>query len=326
MAIFPKITTIIATCNRPAFIKLAVDSIIDQNYYNTEIIVVDDGSSPPVSQVLGDYINKGIIHYIFQDNKGRSAARNVGLNRTTGDYVTFLDDDDELLNNYYQELVTVMESNKALKLAFCNCYKEKTGSFQQYINDEFKDDNIFVRQIYSHMIPIMCIMFRKEAVINCYFNEELDFCEDYDFIMKIMRKDNVSFINQPLAVYHLHADNSVNNGSFEINLANLQVMTELFKRHQNDRYLRNHILTAYRRYFKKALQHYIKKRNRQYLIKLFRFDTVQGLTATPLYWVLHQLRLIILRTHVYRLSLSQAASELITQKKHENLSLWGILV
>jgi glycosyltransferase involved in cell wall biosynthesis len=89
----PLISVIIPTYNRRDFITKAIDSIFAQGAWNTEIIVIDDGSSDDTANLLEPY--KHAIHYIYQENRGVSAARNRGVAESRGEYLAFLDSDDE---------------------------------------------------------------------------------------------------------------------------------------------------------------------------------------------------------------------------------------
>src|SRR5690349_3602213 len=88
----PKVSVIIPTYNRAQFIARAVDSVLEQTYKDFEIIVIDDGSSDNTQEILKAY--EGKIRYVYQQNKGISAARNRGIQEAKGEYIAFLDSDD----------------------------------------------------------------------------------------------------------------------------------------------------------------------------------------------------------------------------------------
>jgi glycosyltransferase involved in cell wall biosynthesis len=93
----PKISVIVPTYNRERFIIKAIDSILNQTYKDYEIIVVDDGSTDETKKALQAYSQ---IKYIFQDNGGVSSARNTGIMAAKGEWVAFLDSDDEWTEDY----------------------------------------------------------------------------------------------------------------------------------------------------------------------------------------------------------------------------------
>ena len=89
----PKVRVIIPTYNRESYVPKPIDSFLCQAFEEYEIIVVDDGSKDDTKEVLKMYGDK--IKYIYQDNSGVAAARNTGINASTGEWTAFLDSYDE---------------------------------------------------------------------------------------------------------------------------------------------------------------------------------------------------------------------------------------
>lgn len=89
------VTVVIPTYNRARFVTRAVESVLAQTYADYEIIVVDDGSTDDTKEALRPY--EGCIRSIYQENAGVSAARNTGISAALGEWIAFLDSDDEWL-------------------------------------------------------------------------------------------------------------------------------------------------------------------------------------------------------------------------------------
>ena len=89
-----RVSVIIPTFNYGRFIGRCIESVLDQNVPDLEIIVVDDGSTDNTRHVVEQFKNR--LHYIFQENAGPSAARNTGIVNCTGEWLLFLDADDLL--------------------------------------------------------------------------------------------------------------------------------------------------------------------------------------------------------------------------------------
>ena len=108
------ISVIIPVYNASVFLEKCVRSVLNQNYAQLEVILVDDGSkdnSLAVCQNLAS--NDSRIHVIHQENSGVSAARNTGLAHATGEYVSFVDADDYLTADYFQHLLKNAEDHNA---------------------------------------------------------------------------------------------------------------------------------------------------------------------------------------------------------------------
>ena len=100
-----KITVIVPVYNVEHYLEKCLDSLINQTYKNLEIIVINDGSTDNSGEICQEYAQKdNRIVYIEKENGGLSDARNVGLDKMTGSYVTFIDSDDWVELDYVEIL------------------------------------------------------------------------------------------------------------------------------------------------------------------------------------------------------------------------------
>ena len=121
----PEVSVIIPTYNRSHCIGSAIDSILAQNRSDIEIIVIDDGSTDAAQEVLENYINRGIITYFRQENRGPSAARNAGIKISQGKYVCFLDSDDILELDSIKVRLSVIQKYNTIGLVCTDFLKFK---------------------------------------------------------------------------------------------------------------------------------------------------------------------------------------------------------
>lgn len=111
---FLLVSVIIPVYNVAPYLNEALDSVVNQSYNNLEILIIDDGSKDNSGQICDEYSKKDErIRVIHQENKGLSAARNVGLDLMTGDVVVFLDADDAYDPNYVKLLIEALNQEKA---------------------------------------------------------------------------------------------------------------------------------------------------------------------------------------------------------------------
>lgn len=108
-----KISIILPVYNSEKTIKRCLDSILKQTYSNLEIIIVNDGSTDNTLDIICNMQEDSRIRIVSIENKGVSHARNVGLDKATGDLVTFVDSDDYIECNMYQYLVDIMNKYDA---------------------------------------------------------------------------------------------------------------------------------------------------------------------------------------------------------------------
>lgn len=88
----PRVSVVITTYNRPELLPDAVESARQQTYDDVEIVVVDDGSETPATEVLGETSDVTVVRH--EENQGANAARNTGIRESNGEFIAFLDDDD----------------------------------------------------------------------------------------------------------------------------------------------------------------------------------------------------------------------------------------
>ena len=109
----PEFSVVISTYNRAAVLPLAIDSVLAQELDDFEVLVVDDGSTDQTRQVVTS-ITDARVGYVHQPNAGPSAARNAGVSRSSGRFVAFLDDDDQVLPKWLQSLAFALDGNAAV--------------------------------------------------------------------------------------------------------------------------------------------------------------------------------------------------------------------
>lgn len=120
----PKVSIIVPVYNKAKYVSKAVDSLLNQNLRDIEIILVDDGSSDSSPELLDAYADKDDrVTVIHQENQGVSAARNTGVAQATGDYIGFIDPDDWVESDMFESLYTAAVKEDA-DVVMCNFRKE----------------------------------------------------------------------------------------------------------------------------------------------------------------------------------------------------------
>lgn len=130
-----KITVIVPVYNVESYLRKCLDSIIAQTYKNIEIVVVNDGSTDASGEICKEFaeIDHRII-YIEQENAGLSAARNTGLENMSGDFVTFVDSDDWIEQDYLETLYKkIVEYQADIAVGNYYSFNESEGMFYFHI-------------------------------------------------------------------------------------------------------------------------------------------------------------------------------------------------
>lgn len=234
----PKVSVIIPTYNRSHFIKDAVESVFNQTYSNFELIVIDDGSTDNTKEVLAEYGDK--LQYVYQNNQGRSAARNLGISFAKGEYIAFLDSDDVWFADKLERQVPVLESapeNVVLVHGY-KCIVDK--NLQPILGWELKLRNLYAlaergeetyeNYLHSNCIFTSTILVRKSIIRQIGgYDTSLTSIEDLDFYLRLLLLNyNFVFISEPpLIKYRCHEHNTNTQSS---NHSYLQV----YEKHLNE--------------------------------------------------------------------------------------------
>lgn len=121
---YPKISIIIPCYNQAQYLDECLQSVVDQTYQNWECIIVNDGSNDHIEDVAQKWLNTDQrFVYISQRNQGVSAARNKGIEISTGYYILPLDADDKINNDYIALAIQAFAENTNLKLVYCDAKK-----------------------------------------------------------------------------------------------------------------------------------------------------------------------------------------------------------
>ena len=203
-----KISVVIPTFNREKLLRRALDSVIGQSLQPFEIIVVDDGSTDSTGAVIKNNHQEDVI-YLFQPNGGVSSARNRGVKFARGDWLAFLDSDDEWLPTKLAKQAKALSDEPDLRVCHTN---EIWIRGDRRVNPMRKHEKSG-GWIYKKCLPL-CVISPSSVLIHRtvfesigYFDEELPACEDYDFWLRMCAFYPVLYLPEPLIKkYGGHSD------------------------------------------------------------------------------------------------------------------------
>ena len=208
------VSIIIPTYNNANTICRSVDSCINQTYKNIEIIVIDDGSTDNTKEVLSRYSLDGRFKYIYQENQERSAARNHGLDVARGEYIQFLDSDDEIYPTKIEKQINFLDANPEYFLVYCGVeYKNEIGQITHTLEPKI-DGNIDYKILKGNFITMHSPLFRKTDV---RFDTKINRLEDWKFWIYVVKDKEITYIDEILCDVNIH-ENIHLSKTYKINM------------------------------------------------------------------------------------------------------------
>ena len=200
------ISVVIPTYNRYDFLKRALNSVYAQIHLPNEIIVIDDGSTDNTTHIQKDFPQ---IQYFHQENAGVSSARNLGIKKSSCEWIAFLDSDDTWHENKLQEQVFFHRENPNILMSYTDEIWIRDAQ-EVKIPKKFRKfgGNIF-NECLSHCIiaPSASLLHRSLFGEVGVFDESLEVCEDYDLWLRIAQKYEIGLIDKKLITkYAGHED------------------------------------------------------------------------------------------------------------------------
>ncbi|MGI9274940.1 MAG: glycosyltransferase [Endozoicomonas sp.] len=203
----PLVSFLMPVFNADNYLVESIESVLKQQYENIEFIIVDDGSTDSSPDVISYYRGKDSrVISVRQENQGVSAARNKGLTLAKGEYIALLDADDVC---HPQRVIRQLSYINEHHLDICGSGLETFGEVKKNKITMYPEEDArlkFNLLFFGRSLPCPTVMMRRESVKNMFFNEGLDFAEDYAFWVRAFVEKNAKLGNVPesLVSYRVH--------------------------------------------------------------------------------------------------------------------------
>lgn len=284
------ISVVIPTYKRyPNMISRAIHSVLEQSYRDIEVIVVDDSPEDfegrmSVEDMILSLDDSRIIYIKHPYNMGACAARNTGIKESKGEYIAFLDDDDEWLPWKLEKQIKLFSDPK-IGLIYCR---------QIIVNDETKSEVIDKRKFYSGYVFDKLIMnnfigstsfviIKRECFTECgLFDIRMKASQDAELYLRISQKYEVAYVDEPLVVYHTHSGERLTTNQYN-KIQGLELINEYYSDYLN----KNKKIKSIR--IIKIVPFYIMIGNKKKALKLY----LQAIKLAP-FNIKHNLKYFIL--------------------------------
>ena len=198
------VSIILCTYNRAPLLPRAIDSVLKQTYDFLELVVVDDGSNDSTRALINNYIQKDDrISYFFQPNAGLAEARNTGIRLAIGDFLCFVDSDDELAPKHVETRMKYLERH--WNVDFLHGGMKLIGpKKKQYVVDL---NNPKKKIHLSKCHGGGTFFFRRNILRRVKTFRAIPFGEDFDFYKRVEKYFTIRKVRFPTYVYHLEVEN-----------------------------------------------------------------------------------------------------------------------
>ncbi len=283
---------IIPTYNRSGMIGKAIESVLAQTYSHWELIIIDDGSTDNTREIAKRYNDKRIKYY-YQKNKGKSAARNKGIEMSKGDYLAFLDDDDYYLNDFLFSFYKKIKDNNFKKaLYMCDVIEEEESGEKIYFSKNMKYiDNppLFLWINSTNYLPFVT---HRDAFQHNIFDIRFPLGQDFHLLIRIAMNMPLYYIPKILCVIYNHKNRSVVRAykeNYNEKINNLNFLEDLIQNHflELNRFIPSrYIFDKYNKiaYFYGSTA--LRKRSIKYALKMMKNINWQGTKFKVIYYKL----------------------------------------
>ena len=212
------ISIIVPIYNVENYLERCIKSLLSQDYENIEIILVDDGSTDNSARICQKYLEDKRVRYFYKKNGGLSDARNFGMSKMNGQYVTFVDSDDAISNDFisynYKSLM-----NSGADISVCNMefvYDDKVRNISKRdVNFVLTKDDVIEKMLYGkhYFISACGKLYHKKVFENVMFPVGQSF-EDINTTYKLYLNSNKIVCSQYPRYYYFIRENSITTAKF----------------------------------------------------------------------------------------------------------------
>lgn len=215
----PLVSVVIPVYNRENTILRAIDSVLRQTYTNIEIIVVDDCSIDSTVNLISSCNDERIRVICLSRNQGANYARNRGIENARGEFIAFQDSDDEWLENKLDKQIKYMLDER-LEAVFCP-YILCDGAQCYIVPNDYQNSDIYITGLQEklkrgNVVGTPTLIVKRDVFHRIgMFDEEMARLQDYEFVIRLIKKYRLGYIDEPLVkAYRLGKSISTNEDAF----------------------------------------------------------------------------------------------------------------
>ena len=240
----PKVSVIMPTYNRKKTLKKAVLSVLNQTEKDIELIIVDDGSTDGTESLVNEF-DDNRIKYFKRDNHGIGVSRNFGIENANGEFLTFVDSDDYIDENFVKKMHQKAKEDK-LDIVVCNYINVYTNGKQEEIKlNSFENSTLRKNPELINIINLgPCNKIFKKTLFKKQDNRFLEDTkyEDVNFVIKMLKSaENIGKLDEPLSYFLV--DNLSETKTYDDKVFDIFKVLDIARRDLNTKVYKNALET-----------------------------------------------------------------------------------
>ncbi len=218
----PHFSVIIPTYNRARLLPRAINSVLSQSFGDFELILVDDGSQDDTQQVMMKITDPRVRYFRQNENRGQNPALNFGVSQARGEYIAFLDSDDEWLPEFLENIQALFVKDSSVGAVYSKAYG-CTNNGVLYDGYQFHlQGNVYKEVLLQGYLSYMITIVVKRNIIDSLGSSPFDpsfvYGQDDDFCFRISKLCKIGLVKEPLAIIHNDGDVKGNEPSISRNV------------------------------------------------------------------------------------------------------------
>jgi len=234
MSEVPQVSVVIATYNRANFLPETIDSVLQQTFQEYELIVVDDGSTDGTRTLLQSYPSR--VSYLYQQNRGPSAARNLGVRHARAPWIAFQDSDDLSKPDHLETLYAYANDHPDCGMVFANGaylggpFRKRENIIPEAKSRRLANNGVRLVDLFEKsVVRLQASLISKEAYLAVGGHDEsLRICMDLDLSFRLFMRYPVAYLDRVAFLYRRHEGNAGRNEELRLT-ENIRVIQKLIE-------------------------------------------------------------------------------------------------
>lgn len=301
-----KVSVIIPTFNRSELLKKAIESLEKQSHQNLEIIIIDDFSTDNTAAIVAEMTDDRIIYLKHEVNKGGSEARNTGLRRATGNFIGFLDSDDQWLPEKIEKQLEKFNDEPDVGVVYSGVQVvDENNQPTRKIIPEYRGDILSKLLEFNYIDTTSSVLVRKEVLDQIEgFDAKLPSCQDWDLYIRLAQVTKFDFVTESMVLFYHHSGERITTNKTSVLNGHLSIFEKYKKLAMQQRKSTFHrfTLTIWKVVFRTGIigqNKEVVQLSRKILVEGFKNDRV---SLNFLFYYLSTFLHIKILTYLYRQS------------------------